>query len=351
MDQTTELENILQCPLSGERLSYKSINDSSLKALAPADNQVEFGFENEAATAFYPMIDNIVCLLPEYAFTEITEKSHRETAAVQAFYDESGWKKNEEDRYIDNKLFVDQRSIADEYRLESTRRVNRFFEGGKYLLDIASGPVYQPEYQEFSEPFECRICIDISIRALKEAQQNLAGQKAFFILGDITRIPLRSGICDGVVSMHTLYHVPKERQALGVNEMVRVCKEGRNVVIAYNWGWHSMLMNIALFPSRLIRLIKRLTKSLGKKEDNSTVQSLYFYSHSRSYFRKNTPKEAELQFYIQKSLHENFIKLYLGENVRSKSFLKWLFKQEDKHPHFFGKHGAFPLLVFRKSGK
>ncbi len=347
-----DLEQILLCPLTGESLRYcEELIDPKLLALAAKSSIAAKGFINESESCFYPIQDQIICLLPQYAITSLDVKEHADIESVRAFYDQFGWVKNKEDKYNDNKLFVDQRHVADEYRSLTTKRVNNFLNSsGKYLLDIASGPVYQGEYQEFSRNFEYRICVDLSIRALQEASRNLPEHHGIFILGDISNIPLKDNSCDNVVSMHTLYHVPKEKQAKAMHEMVRVCQPGSKVVIAYNWGWHSTLMNIALFPTRIVRLFQRLKKILFKKEnqDKSSLKQLYFFSHRPSFFRKNAPQNAELEFNIQKSLHENFIKLYLGESRRSRKILQSIYNYESKYPRFFGKHGQFPLITITK---
>jgi len=350
----TELEEILLCPLTAESLRYSDdISNTKLSNLAPEEMKQVPGYVNESESCFYPILNNIICLLPQYAITSIHAEANKDIESVRSFYDQFGWVKNPDNKYNDNKLFVDQRHVADEYRSKTTKRVNNFLNSsGKYILDIASGPVYQEEYKEFSRNFEYRICIDLSIRALQEASQNLEPNHGIFILGDISNIPLKANSCDNVVSMHTLYHVPKEKQAIAIHEMVRVCQPDSKVIIAYNWGWNSILMNIALFPTRIIRLFGRVIKLLGrgKKQDESSLKKLYFYSHGRRFFRRNKPSDSVLEFNIQKSLHENFIKLYLGENRRSKKFLKSLFELESKYPSFFGKYGQFPLITLTKKG-
>lgn len=156
------------------------------------------------------------------------------------------------------------------------------------------------------------------------------------------------------MSIHTLYHVPKDRQLTGMNELVRVCKTNANIVIAYNWGWHSMLMNLALFPNRIVRLFGRMKKIVLKKTrkaNNNSNTGLYFYSHSRAFFKRHKPANTKLSFSVLKSLHKDFIDLYLGNTERSRRFLDRVYTLESKHPSFFGKHGAFPLIILEKTAE
>jgi uncharacterized protein YbaR (Trm112 family) len=353
MTDFKRLEDILQCPITNEKLDFCESPKyfGPLKDIATKFNALK-GFINKSKTVLYPIKNDIIIMLPEYAITSLEYHTDDNILSVKSFYDRFGWKKTEDGKYNDNKLFVNQEKAAGKYLLMTTKRVNHFLkENGTYLLDIASGPVYQTEYIRFSKNFKYRICIDISLTALEEAKKNLNGQNGFFILGDITNIPLRNESCDNVISMHTLYHVPKQKQILGINELVRVSKTNANIVIAYNWGWHSMLMNFALFPTRLGRLFGRANKLLFKKSINTANDSesgLYFYSHSKNYFVKHKPENTKIRFSVLRSLHHNFIRLYLSNNDRSKLFLDRIYELEDKYPTFFGKHGAFPLIIIEK---
>ncbi len=347
------ITDILQCPITKESLIYsQSFQEANTKIQNTPDIQLSHGFFNESKTIFYPIMDGIICMMPEYSVSDTKETSDEDILSVKAFYDSFGWKKSDDGKYHDNKLFIDQRAVASEYREVCSKRLGRFLEkGGEYLLDIASGPVYQENNKAYSQHFKWRICIDISIQALKEAQQNLKDYNVIFIVGDITNIPLKKGSCTKVISQHTLYHVPKAKQAEAIHELIRVAQPGKDrVIISYNWGWHSLLMNIALFPSRLVRLLKRLKKIfIPQSTKAKTASKLYFYSHSPGYFKKIKPVNSKVSFTVLRTLHENFIKLYLSTGKGSQRFLNWLLTLENKYPAFFGKHGAFGLIVFQKT--
>ncbi len=349
-----QIEHILRCPITNEELNY--VADTAAETDMPRTGGVtadfSTGFLNQSRSVFYPVIDNIICLMPEYALSDRKVRSNEDVLKVQEFYNRFGWTKSADGKYQDNKLFIDQRNnVGDNYKLATFNRINRLLErGGDYLLDIASGPAYQEHYKAFGAKFKTRICCDISIEALREAQKNLADYNALFVIGDITNIPLKDGVCDSVISMHTLYHVPKGKQAEATHELVRVAKSGSDrVVISYNWGWHSLLMNVALFPSRLLRLVKRIQKIVAPSTvDKESMSALYFYSHSPAFFRRHQPPKSSMRFTALRSLHENFIMQYLSDGPRSERFLNWLTRKEDKHPEFFGRQGAFGLIVYDK---
>ena len=59
--------------------------------------------------------------------------------------------------------------------------------GGRFLLDVASGPVQIAEYVSFSERYEKRICMDISVTGLLHAKKRL-GEHAICVIADITAL-------------------------------------------------------------------------------------------------------------------------------------------------------------------
>ncbi len=156
--------------------------------------------------------------------------------------------------YEDSPKWVDFREVSSKYIRNSFTKASIFYpSSGKYLLDIASGPIGLPEYMELSNGYEYRICVDISINALIQAKINIerAGRKGIYICGDITNIPIQDNSCDMVLSQHTLYHIPKNDQFTAVNEMYRVAKEESKIVIIYNWFYIELSSKVSYYPVKL----------------------------------------------------------------------------------------------------
>ena len=121
--------------------------------------------------------------------------------------------------FEDTDRFEDLRPVSKEYIHRSHLRVGKHIpRHGKYLLDVASGPVQYPEYLAYSEGYDQRICVDISFAALRAAKKKL-GDKGIYIQGDITRLPLKNASVDAFVSLHTIDHVPEENQAEAFREL------------------------------------------------------------------------------------------------------------------------------------
>ena len=142
---------------------------------------------------------------------------------MQAFYDEFGWVKNPAGYFNDTVAFTETRSCARRYQLRCNERILTLLGRGKFLLDVASGAIPHAEYREHSRHYRTRICVDFSIRALHEARAQISDH-GLFILGDITRLPLASDAIDAIISLHTVYHLPSDKQILACDELMRVAR-------------------------------------------------------------------------------------------------------------------------------
>ena len=268
--------DILLCPISGECLRLIHFNDLN-KSLTQSilKKPLEMGLVNESKSFFYPIISGIYCLLPHYAVSlsgRMIPQLSFDKERVFRYYNEISYESHDEKNiYEDSGKFVDFRPITKDYFNQSLLKTKQYIHpGGKYFLDIASGPIGLEEYLSLSKGYEFRICIDISFNALVQAKCNLKEQQGIFICGDITNIPLQEGVCDAVVSHHTLYHVPKKQQQNAVEELYRVAKKGGVVAIVYDWFYHSLLMNVVLFPIQFYRITRHILGKLYVKFIDNT---------------------------------------------------------------------------------
>lgn len=355
-NEYANLTGILRCPVTREPLRYTEQRTDFQHLLGDADpdKMLREGYLNRSGSIFYPIADGIICMLPQTSFGAAAGAHlDDQVQKVKTFYDEFGWKKNESGDYHDSELFIEKKSVVEDYYQRTTRRLNRFLQPkGRYLLDVASGTVFQKDNQEFSQNFERRICVDISITALREARQNVGADRGIFINGDITNLPLADGVCDNVMSIHTLYHVPKELQESAVRELLRVCRDGSNVVIVYNWAWHSWLMNLLLLPTRAIKAVQRLGRFIKAGARNTWFSGgLYFYPHSPSWFEDLAGKAgARASFHSLTSVNQDFIRLYVHEGMGGGRLLRFITRLEEKYSGFLGRHGAFSFIVLQKKG-
>ncbi len=348
MSSFEKYAEILRCPATKEQLHFTEnpAEFASYLSKLPEGYQVECGYLNHSNTRFYPVIEGIICMLP-FSNEGVDDLVN----GVRAFYDDFGWKRTEDGRFHDSALFVEEKNSTESYYLSTIQRLSQFLRPeGRYILDVASGPVFQPENQAFSAHFDKRICVDISIRALKEARRNIGEDKGIFINGDFTNLPLRDEICDNSMSIHTLYHVPKELQGTAVRELIRVTKPGSNIIILYNWAWHSWLMNVLLLPVRVVKAAQRLYRYLTvPAKDRWLSGGLYFYPHTPAWFEDIAKEKGmEVSFHALTSIHQDFVKYYVHDKVGGAALLRFVLRMEEKHSGYLGRHGAFGYVVLRQ---
>jgi ubiquinone/menaquinone biosynthesis C-methylase UbiE len=274
-----------------------------------------------------------------------------EKQQVRKFYDRVAWKRQASGSYTDAVRFDDLRSVTDEYRRRCNLRVNHYLKKrGKYLLDIASGPIQFPEYLTFSEGYDFRICADISHTALVEAKKVL-DKRSFYIQCDITHLPFKANIINGIVSLHTIYHVPAAEQRNAFLELHRVLKPNGQAVVVYSWANHSLFMKVASLPYRAIGLARRLVKKCKNIVPTTTLPTeplLYFRAFPYSWFKNNLKPIIHFDIVVWRSVNVAFLKTYIHRNLFGNTLLRWIFRLEELWPAILGRIGAYPMFILKK---
>jgi len=266
---------------------------------------------------------------------------------VREFYDQIGWSQAGDGLY-QNARYEDLRPVSREYVHKCHMRVKRHLApSGDILLDAGSGPVQWPEYLTYSEDYKYRLCADISITALNEARTRL-GDKGLFVVADIANLPFKPDAFDGVVSMHTIHHLPLTEHKKAYTELTRVLKSGKSGAIIN--GWHNpLLMKLAEPFIGIGRLLSG--RSAKKKKDWSSEED-----QSGTFVEKMTPRwlknelngAVHFQIFPWRSLSPRFMRWFVRPQFGGKIFLRFIFWLEETFPSFFGENGQYPLIVIRK---
>jgi len=267
---------------------------------------------------------------------------------VREFYDQIGWAQVGEGLY-QNARYEDLRSVSRDYIHRCHLRVNRYIASrGDFLLDAGSGPVQWPEYLTYSEGYRFRVCLDISITALKEARTRL-GAKGLYVVADIANLPFKSDAFDGAVSMHTIHHLPLSDHRGAYLELNRVLKAERSAAIVNGWDYPRLM----LITRPLVRLIRfSRSGSFGKRKKNWQAED----EQEGTFVKKLTPRwlkqelhDMDFEIFAWRSLSTVFLKTVVNPRWGGKPFLRFVFWLEDRFPRFFGENGQYPLIVIRKS--
>ncbi len=267
---------------------------------------------------------------------------------VREFYDQVGWSQEEDGSY-QNARYEDLRPVSQEYISRTRLRVNQhLLPSGKYLLDAGSGPVQYDEYKTYSQGYEYRVCADISTTALQEARKRL-GEHALPVVADVANLPFKEEAFDGIVSMHTIHHLPMDEHKAAYKDLYRVLGAGKKAVIINGWS-DPFLMQIFEPLIQLGRVLSGRPTQYGKKKgsDGEKDSGTFVRKMNARWLQKELKDLFPVEIYSWRSLSTRFLRWFIKPKFGGEFFLKIIFWKEDKFTHFFGKHGQYPMIVFKK---
>jgi len=249
---------------------------------------------------------------------------------LKDFYNNKGWKYNGNKTY-DSNLFEDLRKYSKEY-VSNTRLqlMNYIPNKGQKMLDFASGPIQYKEYLSYSKNFKKRYCLDISSIAINIAKKKLKKHGKFYNQ-DLFKINFPSNYFDCVISLHTIYHINKNKQEKAVRKLLKFVKKGKPVIIVYS------------NPNTIINKIKKFI-GFKKKRNNNEI---YFYTFSKNWW-KRFEDEADVKIKCWRSFAAQHQKILFPNNVFGKFTLSILYKLENLFPNFFSKYFQYQTIILTK---
>lgn len=317
----SQFVEVLRCPATGEGLAWNASG-----ALVTASGKT------------YPVENGVACLLPNLDLDRASDH-----ASIREFYQNEGWREDEEGHFSDTKAFVDTRAAPFRYTQRCIARLARHFrQGGRYILDAGSGPITHDALLAYSEKFEKRVCVDLSAEALRRAREKL-GERGVYLQGDLTQLPLQDQSMDAITCNHVLYQLPDDMQIKAMREFWRVLKPGGVAVVVY-WWWP-----YAALAWRIERLAKALgwgkEQSAGARDD--AAPDLFHRPHERVWFEaQDWPFPYSYDCF--RVVDNPFMRRYVPDGWRGAIFLQALFLLQIIAPRFCGKHGAIPAIIIRK---
>lgn len=280
---------------------------------------------------------------------------------VKRFYNQIGWQVTDEGFY-QNARYEDLRPVSKDYIHKCHLRINRHISlHGKYFLDAGSGPIQYPEYLTYSQGYQFRICLDISHVALREARDRI-GAHGLYMVADVSHLPIAAEVCEGIVSLHTLHHLPFEKQKQSYGEFNRVLCPSSKAVIINGWQF-SPLMHLANWLIRLADkihgwLVSSRGSSLQKNENNEEeiIQNEDQLKPSRTYVNKVNARRIkdeigdvyDLHIYVWRSVSVRFLRVLIHPRLGGRFWLSIIYWMEERFPGWFGENGQYPLIVLTK---
>lgn len=275
---------------------------------------------------------------------------------VREFYDRVGWQEAS-DGFYQNASYEDLRPVSHEYIHKCHLRVLRhLLSTGRFLLDAGSGPIQYPEYLEYSRGYQYRVCADISLVALQEARKRIGGM-GLFVVCDIARLPFTSDTFEGMVSLHTIHHLPRDQHIQAYQELHRTLANGGKGVIVNGWDNPPLkrLMNYGINLShRLHALIVRGSEAKAAIQPAPKASrqpaGTFVRKHDAGWLQAEVASRIPIRIWCWRSLSVSFLRTFIHERYAGRLVLKIIYALEELFPHFLGKYGQYPLIVLAKNG-
>jgi SAM-dependent methyltransferase len=278
---------------------------------------------------------------------------------VREFYDQVGWQECGDGLY-QNARYEDLRPVAREYIQRCHRRVLRHLKPeGRFLLDAGSGPIQYPEYLEYSGGYQARVCLDISIVALQEARKRIGaledGGHGLFVVADVANLPFKPDAFDGLVSLHTIHHLPKEEHRRAYGELFRVLVPGASGVVVNGWD-QAVLVRLS---DLLVRAAEKL-RGRGRQDNGDQAgspggtaadrepQGTYVRKSSAGWLKGTVGREIPLEIRVWRTFNVRFLRTFVHQKAGGRTLLRLLYWLEERLPRFFGENGQYPLIILRK---
>jgi ubiquinone/menaquinone biosynthesis C-methylase UbiE len=262
--------------------------------------------------------------------------------SVSKFYNTVGWV-TDDDSTEDAKRFEDLREYTQEYAIKTRNLLLDYIpEWGENIIDMASGPIQYPEYVTYSKNFNKRYCVDLSKDALKMAEKKI-GDHGVFLHGSFFDLSIEDNFFDCALSLHTIYHMAKEKQEIAVRKLIRITKPNKPIIIIYsnpNVFWTSSLF-------RKLGLMKRQRRTHIDKNTKVRDGMLYFDPHPNSWWNRFNDVAA-IEIVPWRSFGPAALKKLFPNNWIGKMMLRLLYSAERTFPKFFVKHFTYPMIILTK---
>jgi SAM-dependent methyltransferase len=279
---------------------------------------------------------------------------------VRQFYDQVGWQMVGDGIY-QNARYEDLRPVSQHYIHCCHLRVNRHLKPtGKYLLDAGSGPIQYPDYLTYSNGYQYRVCLDLSIVALQEARKRI-GAHGLCVVADVANLPFKPDAFDGIVSLHTLHHLPAGNQEQAYTGLYRVLAPASSAVIVNGWTDSPLMRFMQPLVTLMERVGKRFAQMRGKtvpveqsvKPANPTPAQAsptgtYIQKLDAAWLRSLLKDRMNFEIRVWRSVNVRFLRSVVHAPLGGRLWLRLLFWMEDRYPHYFGEKGQYPLVILRK---
>ncbi len=223
-----------------------------------------------------------------------------------------------------------------------------------------------PSMKPIQMGYQARVCMDISIVALQEARKRL-GEKGRYVVADIAHLPFKSDVFDGIVSLHTIHHVPMEDKLPAYQELFRTLQPGKTMTIVNGWTNAPLMARMSKFMHSIRRLHDRRLRKARKQEKVESKQvkvqpvmevgadqekikpeGTFVQKLNAEWLIQNLTGKMPFDILVWRSVNVAFLRSVIYPEWGGRFWLKMIYGLEELFPRWLGRIGQYPLVVISK---
>jgi len=178
-----------------------------------------------------------------------------------------------------------------------------------------------------------------------------------YVVADVANLPFKTGVFDGIVSLHTLHHLPAGDHKKAYLALYRTLKTGARMVVVNGWTISPIMRffnPLVNGMNRLGRLFSRRSIRLEGPAEEKPVNAAAekptgtFVQKMDAQTLKRELSGMDVEICVWRSLSVRFLRIVIKEKLGGRLILRLVYRLEEWFPHFFGENGQYPLIVIRK---
>ena len=170
------------------------------------------------------------------------------------------------------------------------------------------------------------------------------------MVADIAKLPFKAETFDGIISLHTIHHLPQDEHILAYRQLHRILRQGSFAVIVN--GWH--LPPLGLILEAPIRLRKATRRARRRREEEFGFASkdeqkgTFVRKYNAGWLKRQLSRYMPVDILVWRSVSVMVLRTYIHRKLSGKTLLRSLYRLEERFPRFFGQYGQYPLVVISK---
>jgi SAM-dependent methyltransferase len=187
------------------------------------------------------------------------------------------------------------------------------------------------------------------------------------VVADVANLPFKNDAFDGIVSLHTIHHVPAEERTQAYLEIYRTLKQGHRAVVVNGWTTSVFMDRLAWLVKYSEALLHRINVFRGKEVSKANLKKeivveaqpeevqpeqsptgTFVAKTTSESLRKELAPVMDIEILVWRSVSIRFLRAIIQPWAFGKLILRWIYALEEKDPQKYGEEGQYPMVVISK---